>query len=261
MPHDLVAVILAAGLGTRLRPLTSLRPKCLCPVGDDTLLDLAVASVRPHTRHIAVNTHYLAGQVEAYVAGTEIHLSPEPDRLLGSGGALGHLRDWIEGRPVLVRNADAYLTDDLTQLLDGWTGEHPRLLVRDIHRPADFGTFRYVGACLLPGATVAALPDAVCGLYEKVWKPAWDDGTLELVEARGDVVDCGTHADYWRANMLASGGESVIGEGAVIEGTVVRCVVWPGAHVGPDEHLVDVVRADRHITVPAVDATGTPTAG
>lgn len=251
VPPDLVAVILAAGLGTRLLPLTSLRPKCLCPIDNVALLDLAVASVRPHTAHIAVNTHYLAEQVETHLAGTDIHLSPEPDGLLSSGGALGHLRDWIDGRPVLVRNADAYLTDDLTELLDGWTGEHPRILVRDTHGPADFDTLRYVGACLIPGATVATLPDGVCGLYGRVWKPAWNDGTLELVEARGDVVDCGTHADYLAANMLASGGRSVIGARAVIEGSVVRCVIWPGAYVGPDEHLADVVRAGRHITVPA----------
>ena len=233
-------------------PLTSLRPKCLCPIDNVALLDLAVASVRPYAAHIAVNTHYLAEQVEAHVAGTGIHLSPERDALLGSGGALGHLRAWIDGRPVLVRNADAYLTDDLRDLVDGWTGEHPRILVRNIHRPADFGTFRYVGVCLVPGATVATLPDAACGLYERVWKPAWDDGTLELVEAQGDVVDCGTHADYLTANLLASGGRSVIGDGAVVEGTAVRCVIWPGAYVGPHEHQVDVVRADRHITIPGV---------
>lgn len=248
MPSDLAAVVLAAGLGTRLQPLTSLLPKCLCPIDNVALLDLAVASVRSHTARIAVNTHYLAEQVHAHLAGTDIHLSPE-DTLLGSAGALGHLRGWIDGRPVLVRNADAYLTDDLSGLLDGWTGERPRILVKQTHAPSDFGSFRYVGACLLPGPTVATLPDAMSGLYDLVWKPAWDDGTLELVETCGEVVDCGTPADYLGANMLASGGKSVIGYGAVIEGTVVRCVVWPGAYVGPDEHLVDVVRAGRDITV------------
>lgn len=233
-----------------MAPLTVLRPKCLCPIDNVALLDLALASVRAHTPHIAVNTHYLAEQVEAHLAGTDIHLSREQSKLLGSGGALGHLRDWIDGRPVLVRNADAYLTDDLAGLLDGWNGEHPRLLVRDVHKRADFGTYRYVGASLLPAADAAALPDEECSLNTLVWKPAWENGTLELVEASGDVVDCGTPADYLAANMLASGGKSVIGEGALIEGRVQRCVIWSGAHVGPDEDLTQVIRAGSDVTVP-----------
>jgi hypothetical protein len=68
------------------------------------------------------------------------------------------------------------------------------------------------------------------------------------------VVDCGRPADYLAANLMASGGASVVGEGAVVEGSVERCVVWPGAYVGPREHLVEVVRAgsrDQPLTVAA----------
>ena len=56
-------------------------------------------------------------------------------------------------------------------------------------------------------------------------------------------VDVDTSADYLAANLHASGGASVVDPTAVVEGTVERCVVWDGAHVAPDEHLVDAVRA------------------
>ena len=82
-----------------------------------------------------------------------------------------------------------------------------------------------------------------------VWRPAWERGDLELVMARGDFVDCGTPADYLRANMIASGGRSVVGEGALVEGSLDRSVVWPGGYVGPDEHLTQCIRVGRDLTV------------
>ena len=131
----------------------------------------------------------------------------------------------------------------------------PRLLVRTGTTPADFGDARYVGACLVPAGTAAALPDAFAGLSREVWYPAWDRGLLELVEARGVVMDCGTPSEYLRANLHRSGGRNVVGAGAVVEGRLERVVVWPGARVGPEESLVECVRAvtagGAAVTVPA----------
>ena len=255
-----MGVVLAAGFGTRLRPLTLLRPKSLCPVDNVCLLDRAVASVRPHVEAVAANAHYLREQVVAHLAGSDVHLSVEDPGPLGSAGALGHLRGWIGRRDVLVRNADAFLADDLTRLVDGWDRRHPRVLVRRRPGPADFGTLLYVGACLLPARDAARLPDAVSSLYDLVWRPAWDVDRLETVEAVGAVVDCGTPADYLRANLLASGGVSVVGEGAVVEGRLDRCVVWPGARVGPDESLHECIRAGTDVTVDARRPPLTPVA-
>lgn len=246
---DLCAVVLAAGMGTRLRPLTLQRPKALCPVGNAPLVDLAIASVRPFARDLAVNVHHLADRVREHLAGTDVHVSDETERLLESGGALGHLRDWIAGRPVLLRNSDAFLTSDLAELVDGWDGQRPRLLGRHRGEPSDFGDMQYVGACLLPARDVAAMPDAPASLHDLVWRPAWEAGELELVECRGEFVDCGTPADYLRANMIASGGRSVVGEGAVVEGHLDRSVVWPGGYVGPEERLTQCIRVGRDVTV------------
>ena len=70
MPDDdvtdeLAAVVLAAGAGTRLRPLTDILPKALCPVDNVALVDLAIDRVRPLTQRIAVNVHHGRTLLEA----------------------------------------------------------------------------------------------------------------------------------------------------------------------------------------------------
>ena len=240
--------MLAAGAGTRLRPLTRARPKALCPVGDRVLLDHALARMRPVCGDIAVNVHHGRGQVQAHLArrpgGVVAHVSVEPDAVRGTAGALGLLRTWIDGRPTLVTNADAWLPTDLGPFLAGWDGERVRLLcVRDPAR-GDFGALRYCGAALMPWPEVAVLGPEPSGLYERSWAAAEDAGHLDLVVHDGPFVDCGTPADYLEANLEWSGGASVIGAGAVV-GTgadLVRSVVWPGAVVDPGERLVDAIR-------------------
>src|SRR5687767_13830289 len=103
---DVAAVVLAAGLGTRLRPLTDLRPKPLCPVGNRPLVDLAIDRAAAVTDAIAVNVHAGRELMEGHLAG-RVHLSIEPE-LLDTGGGVANLRDWIGGRPTLVVNGDSW---------------------------------------------------------------------------------------------------------------------------------------------------------
>ena len=240
----LAAVVLAAGRGKRLRPLTDVRPKPLCPVDNVALLDRNLAQALAVTPDVAVNACYLAEQVVAHV-GDRAHLSVEPGpEGLGTAGALGYLKTWLDGRPVLVLNGDAYRPDGLGALLDGWDGDRVRLLVvRDPGR-GDFGEWRFAGASLHPWAAVRDLPAEPAGLYEAVWRHV----EPELVPYDRTFVDCGTVADYLRANLHASGGRSVVGEGAVVEGELVRSVVWPGGVVRPGERLVDAVRVGTDLT-------------
>lgn len=256
--HRLAGVVLAAGAGTRLRPLTKLRPKALCPVGGVPLLDHALERVRPHTgegpANLAVNAHHHAGQVADHVR-ERVHLNVESPQALGTAGALGALRDWICGRDVLLTNADAYLPAGLAldgtgePFTAGWDGERCRLAccpagsARADFTLADGLPVRYVGACLLPWRLVRELSATPSGLYEVLWRRAVARGGLDLRLVAGPAVDCGTVADYLRANLLASGGESVVGAGARVAGRLTRSVVWDGAEVAADEHLVDVVRA------------------
>ncbi len=250
--EDLAGVVLAAGAGTRLRPLTYELPKAMCPVGTRPLVDWAVDRVTPHVSSVAVNAHDSQPQLVEHLAG-RVHVSVESGERLGTAGALGRLRGWIDGRHVLVHNADSFVDDDLAALVDGWTGEQPRLLVRREPHPSDSGDLKFLGVSLLPARIAATLPDEPCGLYSLAWRPAYDAGLLETVEARGTSIDCGTAADYLRANLHVSGGESVVDPTAVVEGSITRCVVWPGARVEAGEVLVDTIRSP-HATVAAAQS-------
>jgi MurNAc alpha-1-phosphate uridylyltransferase len=240
--------VLAAGAGTRLRPLTDVRPKALCPVGNVALVDLALDHVRALTPRVAVNVHHGRALLEAHLAG-KVHLSVEEPQLLGTAGALGRLRDWIDGRPTVVVNADAWHRFDLSCLFAGWDGERVRLLVVEDPGRGDFGRWRHCGASVMPWSEVRRLPAAPAGLYEACWGQRWEEGRLELVPRSGPYFDCGTPPDYLAANLASSGGRSVVGDGARVEGELVRSVVWPGGVVRREERLVECIRVGETMTV------------
>lgn len=234
-----------------------MRPKALCPVGNRPLVDHAVDRVRPHVSDVAVNVHAHAEQMVRHLEG-RVHLSVEQPHALGTAGAIGNLRQWIDARGVLVCNADAWSRDDLEDFVRGWDGERVRLLVVDAAEPADFGSWRYAGACLLPPGVAAALPATEAGLYEVCWRAAQAAGRLDLCPSRATFIDCGTPRDYLLANLDWSGGASVVGEGAQILGSIDRCVVWAGGVVGRDEHLVGAIRVGADLTVAAEQRPGVP---
>ncbi|MFY1686963.1 nucleotidyltransferase family protein [Plantactinospora sp. WMMB782] len=272
-------MVLAAGEGRRLRPLTEHLPKALCPVGNVPLLDRALHRVAalgfdgPAT--VAVNACYLGDRVVEHVGGRAA-LSVEPGDPLGTTGGVANLRRWIDGRGVLVGNADAYLAapdaspgPDVAALLAGWDGRTVRLLGQPVDgppQPGDFGRHRFAGFSLLPWSRVHDLPVEPTELVHTVWRPAEAAGELEVVEFSGRYLDTGTPADYLAANLHAAGGGSlldptaevtgghraaVVGAGAVVRGTLDRCVVWPGGLVRADEHLTDAIRVGDTLTVPA----------
>ncbi len=278
---SLCALVLAAGEGSRLRPITASMPKALCLIGNVSLLDRALARLSHHgfsgPALVAVNACYLADQVLAHV-GERAHVSVEPGPpALGTAGAVAHLRAWIGGRAVLVGNADAYLDPrggapaDLASLLAGWDGSTVRVLCVPAGetgdgRPVEFGTMRFAGFSLLPAAVAAAMPLRRSDLVHEAWRPAEREGRLEVVAYDGFYLDTGTPADFLAANLHAAGkgslvaadafvpGEidhAVIGGGARVHGSVTRSVVFPGGFVGEDERLVDAVRVGRDVTVHA----------
>lgn len=247
MSQELAGVVLAAGAGSRLRPLTDVRPKPLCTVARRPLLDWALDRVTPHSGEVAVNAHHHAEQMLAALEGRDVHASHERDVALGTAGALGHLRDWLDGRAVLLTNADAWYPADsaavLAELVAGWDGERPRLLCVP-SEDGDFGDLRYVGTALLPWWSVRELQARrPAGLYEVSWAALHAQRRLDLVAADLHAVDCGTPWDYLRANMAASGGRAVVEDGAFVAGEVVRSVVWAGETVPAGERLVDAIRA------------------
>jgi hypothetical protein len=242
----LVGVVLAAGAGTRLRPLTDIQPKALCPIADVPLVDLALERVTNLTTDVAVNAHHRAATLAAHLDG-RTYVSTEPSAL-GTAGALGNLRTWIDGRDVLVHNVDSWHDADLERFVAGWDRARPRLLTVEHYVPADFGTRLYAGVALLPWHEVANLPAEPAGLYEVSWRHR-EPEDLELIDHPGAFFDCGVPARYLAANLAASGGATVVSSDARVEGTAVRSVVWAGARVWPREELRDAIRATDRVTV------------
>lgn len=122
MSKPLRALLLAAGLGTRLRPLTLQTPKCLVTIGGEPLLGRWLRQLdEAGCEAVLVNTHYLADQVEAFLQ--DLHPSAmgvqtinEPE-LLGTAGSLLANLSFFEGATGLLIHADNAMAGDLQGLL------------------------------------------------------------------------------------------------------------------------------------------------
>ena len=201
---SLAALVLAAGRGERLRPLTDVVPKPLLRVGDVTLLDAALArvgAVVPVTpESVAVNAHWLADRVVAHL-GDRVHVSLEQPEALGTAGAVGAIRDWLRQRDLLIANGDVWWdgAPDLPEFVSSWDRRRPRLLVvADQERPDFVGRWRFAGMSLLPSAVAQTLAPVPSGLYELVWRRM----PIDLVSTDVTFIDCGTPEDLQRARAL-----------------------------------------------------------
>jgi mannose-1-phosphate guanylyltransferase len=117
------AFLLAAGLGTRLRPITDRTPKCMLPIDGRPLLDIWLAALtRAGVDEILVNTHHLPEVVRRHVqertGSPVIRTSFEPE-LLGSAGTLVANKEWVAGEELFLACYADNLTDfDLRSLVD-----------------------------------------------------------------------------------------------------------------------------------------------
>lgn len=126
-----VAMVMAAGLGKRMRPLTATRPKPLIEVAGKMLIDHCLDHLRAAgVRKAVVNVHYLADALEAHLRktqGIEIAISDERDLLLETGGGLVKALPQVDCDPFLVVNSDNLWVDgpidSLRLLASNWNDE------------------------------------------------------------------------------------------------------------------------------------------
>src|SRR4051794_10257605 len=133
------AVILAAGLGTRLRQHTLTTPKPLLPVRGRPILDWTLAALPDAIERVVVVTHYLAEQIEGYLRGQK-HFTNwatvHQTQPRGTGDAFRSCREAVAAERVLVLNGDdLYAATDLRHLSDRPAG----LLVHPVDEPRRFG--------------------------------------------------------------------------------------------------------------------------
>ncbi len=115
----------AAGLGTRMGPLTEKMPKALIPVAGKPLIDHALdLAAEADTGKKVVNLHYRGQMIKDHLAGQAIDFSDESDALLETGGGLRKALKLLDGNPVLTMNTDAV-----------WRGPNPVQCILDAWRP------------------------------------------------------------------------------------------------------------------------------
>ena len=112
------AILLAAGFGTRLRPLTLTIPKPLLPLNGELLVDHQLRYLKKYgITDVAINLHHLGDMIKDHAGdgskyGLNVHYSNEPT-ILGTGGGIKKASTFFEGEPLIALNADALIDVDL----------------------------------------------------------------------------------------------------------------------------------------------------
>lgn len=211
MPDALM--LFAAGLGTRMAPLTDHLPKPLIRVGGKPLIDHALAEAdAAGVARIVVNLHYKAAMIRAHLHGrNDLLFSDETARLLETGGGLKAALPLLGADPVYTMNTDAVWSgaNPLIQLSDRWQASRMDALLLLVHRDqaigyrgsGDFdiapdgrlrrgGAFVYTGAQILATGRVARVSEAAFSL-NRVWDAMAADGRLFGRLHQGGFCDVG----------------------------------------------------------------------
>lgn len=116
-------MLFAAGLGTRLKPLTDTMPKAMVPVGNRPLIDIVLHKlIDAGASEIVINVHHFAEQIISYVNSHEwnakVYISDESKKLLDTGGGIKHAASQFtqDNRPILIHNVDILSNANLTEL-------------------------------------------------------------------------------------------------------------------------------------------------
>ena len=126
------AMVMAAGIGKRMRPLTATRPKPLVRVAGKALIEHSLDRIEAAgVGHVVVNVHYLADALEAHLAAQKrkftISISDERGQLLETGGGMVKALPQLGGDPILIVNSDNIWTDgpedSIKHLARHWDGE------------------------------------------------------------------------------------------------------------------------------------------
>ena len=220
------AMVMAAGLGKRMRPLTATRPKPLVRVAGKALIDHSLDRIEAAgIGHVVVNVHYLADALEAHLAAQKrpftIAVSDEREQLLETGGGMVKALPQLKGDPILIVNSDNIWTDgpqdSIRHLARHWDGERMDallLLIRqasasghggrgDFHmdpagklsrrKPGHIAPFVYTGIQLISRRFLDNAPE---GPFSTMvfWERAIAAGRLYGLSHMGQWFDVGTPA-------------------------------------------------------------------
>ncbi len=277
-------MVLAAGLGTRLLPLSAELPKPLMPVGDRPLLaHLAARLSRAGFASFAINIHYLPEEFTSYYNKLEsIPLVIQEPEIRGTAGGVAGARGSLGDAPILVWNGDV-LVDPPVAALFAAVGEGLAFAVAP--RPLGVGTVGldergavvrlrgerfgveafggdYVGVAAIGARVLEQLPARGC-LVGDVALPLLRAGErIPTVPLHGDWIDIGSVGAYRRANSewlehRGGAGASWVSASATVDPgvTLVASIVGDGAVVrGSGEMARTIVWPGAHAVAPLSDA-------
>ena len=220
------AMVMAAGIGKRMRPLTATRPKPLVRVAGKALIDHSLDRIEAAgIGHVVVNVHYLADALEAHLAAQKrsftIAVSDERKQLLETGGGMMKALPLLTGDPILIVNSDNIWTDgpqdSIRNLARHWDGDRMDallLVIRqasatghggkgDFHmdpsgklsrrKPGRVAPFVYTGIQLISPRLLVGAPDGPFST-NLLWDRAIAAGRLYGLSHMGQWFDVGTPA-------------------------------------------------------------------
>ena len=242
------ALILAGGLGTRLRPLTNYIPKPLIPLAGKPLVMHIIDSLPDSVDTVILAVSYMRNKLEEFFrvndTGRKIILVSE-DEPLGTGGAIKNVSKYIDDT-FIVMNGDVVCSLDLQDMLEVhrshgklgtmslWPVEDPSAFgvvdCRD-HKIINFqekpsreealSNLINAGAYIFEKEIFEYIPDGVVSIEKEVFPKILEKGMFGY-EFKGYWVDCGTRANYIAAQkLLLDAGSAQISENAIMEEDVV----------------------------------------
>ena len=254
------AFVLAAGFGSRLRPLTNHRPKPLLPICGITLLDHARAHLGAHgIDHILVNAHHLWQQIAAWTEDNRAGLQVELPDILGTGGGLRAALPRL-AETVVVFNGDILCDVDLTALRAACPQDGAAMALRAIPELGGInpvvtdasgvveriGTIaaapgaapavmsgpgtHFTGIHAMSRAAIEAVPvDGFSCVVRTAYRDLVPQGRIRAIVHTGDWVDAGTPERYLNANLAALTGRLHLPIDPWQHGTAGSGGSWVGA--------------------------------
>lgn len=203
-------MLLAAGLGTRLRSLTETIPKAMLPMNGHPLIAYGLALFqRAGISDVVINLHYLGEQIQNYCKdgtqwGLRIQYSEEPE-ILGSGGGIKKASTLMGGEAFVAINADTLMDIDIVAAINAFNPEHAGLMALVPISPDDrygrvsvdpkdhltgfsSGQHTFAGLQIVTPKLIAQLPNGESSVITAGYKP---------LIAQGAVFDTYLHTGYW----------------------------------------------------------------
>jgi len=274
-------LVLTAGLGTRLRPLTLVRAKAAVPVAGVPLIRHLVARmVKYGITELVLNLHHLPASITAVVGdgsdlGAQVRYSWEQPAVLGSAGGPRLAASLLPPEPFFIVNGDTLTDLDLSSLARAHAAAEPLVTMALVPnaepdryggvrldeggRVTQFvargdaarGSFHFIGVQIASPDAFADVPTgtgarSVGGVYDQL--VARRPGSIRGFVSEASFWDIGTVADYWRTSVAFAGDAAMLGCGHAVhvapDAMVSRSILWDGVQVGAAARLDECIVTD-----------------